>query len=333
MKGRHPWGWPAALVWALSILPLVAAAATPPAASEQWSAVELPQPLTRETIRELVARLSNGGVRALLLAQLDKAASPSDSAPAAPVATGLAGDIDRARTEIGAVLRSWRELPAALGAAVTRFSEGRARSHLLLVASLFVVMLTIGWIAERLVGHLLAGIRGRLDRSPRDGPGVDAGSLVARVVLDLLLLAVFTATVFAAFLAIYQGHEATRELIASALLATLQVRVAILIARVLLAPHTPAQRLLPFDDAAAGALYRGAVTLAAIYGVSDVATFFLQRFGILREPYLLVMTLVRILFAVVFLRMVWRVRGPIAAKIRGDGRTPSAACWPSSGRP
>ena len=171
MKARHPWGWPAALVWALSILPLVAAAATPPAASEQWSAVELPQPLTRETIRELVARLSDGEVRALLLAQLDKAASPTDSAPAAPMATGLAGDIDRARTEIGAVLRSWRELPAALGAAVTRFSEGRARSHLLLVASLFVVMLTLGWIAERLVGHLLAGIRGRLDCSPRAGPG------------------------------------------------------------------------------------------------------------------------------------------------------------------
>ena len=115
----------------------------------------------------------------------------------------------------------------------------------------FVVLLALGWIAERLVGRLLAGVRGRLDRSPGDGLGVDAGSLVIRVVLDLLLLAVFVATVFAGFLALYQGHEATRELIVSALLAIIQVRLAILIARVLLAPHTPAQRLLPFDDAAA----------------------------------------------------------------------------------
>ena len=85
--------------------------------------------------------------------------------------------------------------------------------------------------------------------------------------LDLLLLAVFVATVFAGFLALYQGHEATRELIVSALLAIIQVRLAILIARVLLAPHTPAQRLLPFDDAAARVLYRGLVTLAWLYGV------------------------------------------------------------------
>jgi small-conductance mechanosensitive channel len=183
------------------------------------------------------------------------------------------------------------------------------------------------------VGRLLAGVRGRLDRSQGDGLGVDAGSLVIGVVLDLLLLAVFAATVFAAFLAVYQGHEATRELIVSALLATIQVRLAILAARVLLAPHTPAQRLLPFDDAAAGALYRGTVTLAWIYGVTDVAAFFLQRFGMPREPYLLVMTLVRILFVVVFLRMVWRVRGPIAAPIRGDGQSALrrllADLWPA----
>jgi small-conductance mechanosensitive channel len=280
-----------------------------------------------------VARLSDGEVRALLLAQLEKAAVPAAGQVAAPPATGLAATVDRARTEIGAVLRSWRELPAALGAAVARFSEGRSPYHLLLVAPLFIVMLALGWIAERLVGRLLAGVRGRLDRSQGDGLGVDAGSLAIRVVLDLLLLAVFASTVFAAFLAVYQGHEATRELIVSALLATIQVRLAILIARILLAPHTPAQRLLPFDDAAAGALYRGAVTLALIYGVTDVAAFFLQRFGMPHEPYLLVMTLVRILFVVVFLRLVWRVRGPIADKIRGDGQSAFrrllADLWPA----
>jgi small-conductance mechanosensitive channel len=333
MKGRHPWGWLAALVCALWILPLVAAAATPPAGSEKAAAVALPQPLTRDAIRELVARLSDGEVRELLLAQLDKAAVPAADQGAAPMATGLAATMDRARTEIGAVLRSWREVPAALGAAVARFSEGRSPSHLLLVASLFVVMLALGWIAERLVGRLLAGVRGRLDRSQGDGLGVDAGGLLIRVVLDLLLLAVFAATVFAGFLALYQGHEATRELIVSALLATIQVRLAILIARVLLAPHTPAQRLLPFDDAAARVFYRGLVTLAWFYGFLDVLNFFLQRFGVPHEPYLLVATLCRLVFAVIFLRLVWRVRVPIAAKIRGDGqsalRRVLADLWPA----
>ena len=157
-----------------------------------------------------------------------------------------------------------------------------------------------------------------------------SGSLVIRLVLDLLCLAVFVATVFAGFLALYEGHEATRELIVSALLAIIQVRLAILIARVLLAPHTPAQRLLPFDDATARVLYRGLVTLAWLYGFGDVLNFFLPRFGVPREPFLLVTTLFRLVFAVIFLRLVWRVRAPIAAKIRGDGQS---TLPPVAGRP
>jgi hypothetical protein len=51
MKGRLPWGRLAVLVCVLWILPLVAAAATPPAGSEKAASVELSEPLTRDAIR------------------------------------------------------------------------------------------------------------------------------------------------------------------------------------------------------------------------------------------------------------------------------------------
>jgi small-conductance mechanosensitive channel len=134
-------------------------------------------------------------------------------------------------------------------------------------------------------------------------------------------------------LALYQGHEPTRELVVSALLATVQVRLAILAARVLLAPRAPGLRLLPFADAAAGTLYRGVVTLALLYGVLDVLGFFLPRFGVPREPYFLIATVFRIVFVVVFLSLIWRVRDPIGAHIRGDGqsaiRRVVADLWPA----
>ena len=332
MNHAPTWSRLGVLIGLLVLLPLAAVAAGQPGAGDK-AAPALPEPLTREAVRELVSRLSDAEVRELLLAQLDKVAAPAPDAAAPPVAAGLAGNVDRARSELGAMLRAAPDLPATLGAAVARYSEGRSPFHLLLVAALFVVMVSLGWIAERLVGRLLAGVRGRLDHSPGDGIRVDAGSLVIRVVLDLLLLAVFVATVFAGFLALYEGHEATRELIVSALLAIIQVRLAILIARVLLAPHTPAQRLLPFDDVAARVLYRGLVTLAWLYAFGDVLNFFLQRFGVPREPLLLVTTLFRLAFAVIFLRLVWRVRVPIAAKIRGDGQSTIrrllADLWPA----
>ena len=119
----------------------------------------------------------------------------------------------------------------------------------------------------------------------------------------------------------------------SALLAIIQVRLAILIARILLAPHTPALRLLPFDDAAARVLYRGMVTLAWLYGFGDVLNFFLRRFGVPREPLLLVITLFRLAFAVIFLRFGVARPGPIAVKIRGDGQSTIrrllADLWPA----
>jgi small-conductance mechanosensitive channel len=170
------------------------------------------------------------------------------------------------------------------------------------------------------VGRLLADVRARVQRNLHAVPGEDAGSPGLRAVLDVLGLGVFVVVAFATFLAVYQGHERSRELVLAALLATVQVRLAILAARWLLAPGAPGERLLPFDDVAAGVLYRGVVGLAWLFGVLDVLAFFLQRFGMPREPQLLVITLARAVFVVTFVRLVWRVREPIAALIRGPGR-------------
>ena len=120
----------------------------------------------------------------------------------------------------------------------------------------------------------------------------------------------------------------------SALLATVQVRLAI------------ADRALParaaHSGAAAPAVRRRSSGQSSIgawspspgsSAVLDVLSFFLQRFGVPREPFLLVTMVARLVFAVVFLRLVWRVRAPIAAKIRGDGQSTLrrllADLWPA----
>jgi small-conductance mechanosensitive channel len=324
MTTGRPWHRLVVLVVALSTLAVTGLPAREAIGDEK--AVKLPEPLTREAIRELVSRLSDAEVRELLLAQLDKVAAPTAAAAPDSGAKGLAGDVDRARTEIGAVLGAAPALPGVLAGAVSQFSEGRSSHHLLLIAALIVVMLLLAWVAERLVGRLFGDVRARL------GGGSDLGSTLVRAVLDLALLAVFVAAAVAIFLILYQGHEPSRELVVAVLLAVIQVRLAILIARTLLAPHAPAQRLLPFDDSSAGVLYRGLVALAWAYGAVDVLAFFLQRFGAPREAHLLVLGVGRILFAVLFLRLVWRVRAAIAAQIRGDGssmlRRILADLWP-----
>src|SRR5262245_21597924 len=122
MRAAFRWGR-FLMLFLLSLQPMAAVAAT---GSGKGDGVKLPEPLTKDAIRELVARLSDTEVRDLLLAQLDKAAAPGADKAHAAMASGLAAEVDSARGQLGAVLRSAPQLPAELSAAVGRFSEGRS---------------------------------------------------------------------------------------------------------------------------------------------------------------------------------------------------------------
>jgi small-conductance mechanosensitive channel len=332
MNQDRSWRGFGILVGMLLLLPLAAWGASPPAEADK--APKLPDPLTRESIRELVARLSDDEVRQLLLAQLDKAAAPAAAAPApgGSMATDLAGDMDRARSELGAIARAIPRLPSDVAAAVSRYSEGRSPFHILLIAVGFGVMLAVGFLAERLMRWLLDGLGGRLGQSRGAPPAAASARGLRGIVVDLLGLAVFAGAAFATFLAVYQGHQPSRELIVSALLAVLVARLAVMIARRLLAPGRPAERALPFDDASAAKLYRGVVVLAWFYAVFDVVLPFLRRWEVPPESMLAVNFVARVVFVALFLRLVWQLATPIAAMIRGTGggafRRILADLWP-----
>ena len=295
----------------------------------------LPEPLTHEAIRELVARLSDQEVRQLLMAQLDKAAAPAPakSEEGSPAA-GLAREAHLIRVRVGAVLRAAPTVPGELGAAVRRFSEGSryGDGHLPLVCVIFAVMLALGGFVETLVARLLADVRRRLEEGEADTFGAQAGRVLLRLILDLLGLLVFVATVVGTFFIVYHGHQPSRELFLALLVATLQVRIAIILARLLLAPRAPEQRLLPFDDAGARGLYRGVVGLAVLYGLADVLRGFMTEWGVPPDPLLVVATGVQVLFVAVLLYTVWRQRVPITSLIRGAEpgrlRRVLAELWP-----
>ena len=297
--------------------------------AEPTETVVLPESLAHEVVRALVARLSDDEIRGLLQARLDRAAAPPGAAAAAfGLGITIEDDVTRVRQRLGAVLGAAPGLPASLGAAVQRFSEGGRRHQLLLVAGFLAVMLAIGAAAEWLVRRALGDVRRRLE----EGGSAAAGGLLIRVVLELLLITVFGAAAVAVVLVFYHGHESSRELIGAVLVATIQVRLAGLAAGILLAPAASGRRLLPFDDGTARRLHRGVLTLAVIFGLASVARDFLTRWGDSADTIVLVMTAAHVLFLVVFLSLVWRERAAIAAQIRGEGTSPLrrilADLWP-----
>ena len=296
--------------------------------------VMLPEPLTHEAIRELVARLSDDEVRQLLLAQLDKVAAPAPPKDQGSPATNIEREADLIRDRVAAVLRAAPTVPGELTAAVHRFSEGGRFGALQLpvVCAYFALLLVGGGLVETVLGRLLVTVHQGLEEGEVKTFGAQVVRVLLRLTLDLLLLLVFVATVIGLFLIVYHGHKPSRELFVALMVATVQVRLAIILARLLLAPRAPAQRLLPFDDQAARGIYRGVVGLAGIYGLADVLAGFIRRWGVSPEAWLLVMIGWYILFVAVLLHTVWRQRAPIAGLIRGANPGPLrrvlADLWP-----
>ena len=303
------------------------------------AATKLPEPLTRESIRELVSRLDDAEVRKLLIDQLDRAAAPVTVTVKKPddiaeMAHAKSAEFERMRERAAVVFASAGAVPAALGQVAVRMSEPRAPSHLWLVAGAFLVMLGAGAVAEFAFGRLTRGANRRFEERSAEGFAASAVRLILRTGIGLAQLAAFTLGSLAVFFALWQGHEATRFLVVITFSAVLGVRLFALLARLLLEPNAPRLRLLPFDDRAANALYRGSVQLAALYATLRVAVVFLGRFGAPADTLLLLQALAPALFVLLMLYTIWKVRADVAGLIRGAGepgplRRLLADLWPA----
>jgi small-conductance mechanosensitive channel len=318
---------------ALLVLASLAWAQGPPA---EPAPPKLPEPLTREAIRDLVARLGEAEVRQLLIAQLDRAAAPSPTAPPGDMmgmADAMEGRASRARERGAAMVRGLGALPAALADARTRFLEGRGTGHLAVIALGFVAMFAAGFLAERLFGVAVRGLRRSLEAGESGGLGARLGRLALRLVLDLLDVAVFTAGALLLFFAFYQGHQPSRRVVLAYLVALVLTRLVAVLSKLLLAPAAPARRLLPFGDAAARRLHVGVVRWMAVYAFGSATLRLLAAAGVPGPT----MDGLTVVFGALLLGLaidvVWRVRGDVGALIRGDAAPGSprrllADWWP-----
>ena len=301
------------------------ASAQNPPAEPKVSA--LPEPLTKESVRELVARLSDDEVRKLLLDQLDRAAAAA--AVPAKTGTGMAGMVEQnagmMRGQVAALNDARIGLPATLRNAGAKLTQPDAPSRLLLIAGLLAAMLVAGWVGEKLFDRTLRHYRARLRQTAADTFTANAFRLAVGLLLDLGGIAVFGLAALATFFVMWHEHDLQRTAILSVLIAVVIVRVVALFARFLLAPESA--RLLPFADAPARHLRWFAVAFAAIFGVQVAVISVLRGSGANAATIDLVTIGGVILYIAIALTTVWRVRVPIAGLIRGDGRHGAIVGW------
>ncbi len=253
--------------------PRVVAPAGPVLAGGE-NAAELPDPLTREAVRELVSRLSDQEVRALLVRQLDRVATPTEGAGA--VDGGFAGTMGSAlhstRERLMLMVSAAARTGPIMDTVVARLTAGKGTAHLWSILLFLAVVLAGGAAAEWVFRRLALGVTPP-SAADREASVVDRLCLLAmRLLADAFAIAVFGLAAVALFFIFYQGHQPTREAIAAVFWSIIVIRSGAALARFALAPDASRLRLPPLSDEHARLIYRrfnltvGAIALAYFLG-------------------------------------------------------------------
>ena len=266
---------------AIAQMPGVAAAAETGPDTTATAPAALPDPLTPEAVRALVARLSDDQVRALLLARLDAEARTGPEASAEDTA------LEQIQRLWWALLTPASQAVRALPALIRHEAEGIATFTARHGGAAGVAAL-LGWIALILALGLAAELAARalmqrwnnLDAQDEEDTLWSAISYLSRRLLrEMIGLVVFYLVV---------------RLLARALLGPEQMefagpvmfylvwmpRLAAALARFVLAPERPRRRLVNVDDRWAGFLHRNIVGLVLLGGATIFVVTFNIRMGV-----------------------------------------------------
>jgi len=308
---------------------------SPEAAATSASGAEaaaLPEPLTRDALRDLLARLSDAQVRELLIAQLDKeiAAAPAADAD---------GYIDDIEAEAATLRHAWGRMLAAAPALPTvplfladRLLDGRAPGILLLILLVIAVMFAVGGAAEWVYRHLTANLRRQMTAARPQAPLTRISYALLRFGLDLLGIAIFTAATIATFFVFYHGHVPVRLTVMTLVGAVFIIRLLALVSRFVLAPNVPSLRLVAMDDQPARFLHRRIVWLAAIGAGGFMTVDLLVLLGIEAPLAHLLGNIVAAVFVAMLIAVIWRGREQVARLIRGGAPRELPEAAPASQR-
>ena len=277
----------------LSLGALTAPAQVPTVGDDDQAKFVLPDPLTQEAIRELVARLSDDQVRALLLSRLDAVAAETVEKEAEGEA--LLSSVVRIAQDTGnslvAAVETTPHIADGVVVGVKRFFAPRGWPDVFRLVGITVLAILIGLAVEQIIDRIARVWRERIRTETPEGLRATLGLLLRRAVLDVIGLIAFyivTKQVMLAMLsttppATADGSRSFPDaLIGTTFVATVIMfpRVIRTVTRFLMAPRHPALRLVHTDDWTARFLHRQQAIVFSIWGLISFIIPFLASHGV-----------------------------------------------------
>ncbi len=191
---------------------------------------------------------------------------------------------------------------------------GRGSAPFLTSLGLLVLIVLVGWAAERLLLRKTERLRSQLLEAIPRGGWEKAGILLSRLLLDSLGIAVYALVTFAACSILYWERQAA-YLVSSGVIVSYYFRIIEMAARLITSPKAPELRLVIMSDADASLLYRWIIGITASVAPGAALALALQKSGASRELFLFVYSTAGPIMSVLIAVMIWQIRLRVAAAI------------------
>ena len=283
---------------------------------DESAAVEIPENLTREQVRDLIARLSDDQVRKLIINQLDKAAIDEEQAALETAYVGhLREGIHSAKRSLVRVFTSEdsiHALPAKIWNGIT--DNGRTSGTFLLFQLLG--LLFAGFAVERLAKGILERTTSKPVEFASLGKKFDLACL--GTALGLVELGAFAAGAYI-FVAISSQHApAAQSFWHEVIMCVLLIKLVLLAVRQVAAPSRPEARLVMITDGTARQAWGWALILMASMVLPLPLIQIAVEYSANADEDLFLNILFRSIFIVAIIVLIFHLRHYGAGLIAGD---------------
>lgn len=280
-------------------------------------------------IESLVDALRDDTEREKLIAQLEVLLEARDArgtdTPSAEVdsvgVTALAflsRKVESLNALAGEAARSLASLPALAGELAAQASDPEVRGRWLEAAFKLIVVVGIGFVAERLVMRLLSRPRFHPRDRNDDGAGRQAVRLIERTLMDLAPVAAFAVTGYAA-LALVAPPSQARVIALVIINANVIVRAVTVLARMVLRPRYAAFRFVDLSDENANYLFFWVRRLTAVSVYGFFIAEALPLLGVGQGAQAFTQKLIGLVVASMVIVLVLQNRQPVRAWLSGAG--------------
>ena len=326
MHRRNPAAGPTfrALVFALVFILLPAAAGLATEGTDLQQEPVLPEQLTETEVRDLVSRLSDDDVRALLIDQLDKVAQAQAASGSEASDPSLDESLETLYRRSTLMTEALPEVLGLGGFVVGKITAGQPRGYiwsvLAFMAAIFIGAAIVEWLFRRLFTRL----RGAKVSSEFSGTFDRLCVAMLDLLSNLVAIGVFALAAVVIFFALYDRHEPTNAVITAVFWGVILIRVIAAVTRTVLSPDAPARRLLPIDDGAARIAFRRIVTVGSMIVVVLKVFDLLRVYQLPEGPMLAVVMTLSLAVMIAIVAIVWRDRETVAAAILPDDAGPAS---------